>query len=268
MKINWNSKSDNILEICSEFNIKPKSVVFVDDNPIERAEVKSAIPDIRVIGSNPYLTKRILLWSSETQITFLSDESSRREEMIRSQIVRENQRTTLKKEDFLATLNTKLRLVEVVDVSQPEFSRALELTNKTNQFNTTGVRWNSEAVLKFLRDDGHIYAFSVKDKFADYGLVGVIYQKKEKILQFVMSCRVMGMDIEYAALLRVISKVRNEIGEGPIYADLIFTKENTPSRNLFSQCNFVAINENETVKNYCLHYQQETAFPGHIEIVD
>lgn len=67
VKINSIPKAQNIVEICKEFNIKPESVVFVDDNPVERAAVASTLPDIRVIGGNPYLTRRILLWSAETQ---------------------------------------------------------------------------------------------------------------------------------------------------------------------------------------------------------
>src|SRR5581483_10907361 len=50
VKINWNPKAENIRAICEEFNIKPRSVVFVDDNPVERAAVKAALPAIRVIG--------------------------------------------------------------------------------------------------------------------------------------------------------------------------------------------------------------------------
>ncbi|MCX2561716.1 HAD-IIIC family phosphatase [Acetobacter farinalis] len=72
LKINWQPKAENIAAICKEFNIKPKSVVFVDDNPVERAAVASAFPDIRVIGGNPYLTRRVLLWSAETQIAQLT----------------------------------------------------------------------------------------------------------------------------------------------------------------------------------------------------
>src|ERR1019366_4237781 len=82
VKINWLPKAENIEAIIRQANLTSKSVVFVDDNPVEREAVRSSIPGIRVIGSNPYATRRILLWSSETQVLTLSEESVRRDEMI------------------------------------------------------------------------------------------------------------------------------------------------------------------------------------------
>ncbi|MDT8871381.1 hypothetical protein RAA17_10620 [Komagataeibacter rhaeticus] len=92
VRINWQPKPENIQEICNIFNIKTRNVVFVDDNPVERESVRAALPDIRVIGSNPYLVRRILLWSAETQVLHLTDESARREVMVKGQIAREQVR--------------------------------------------------------------------------------------------------------------------------------------------------------------------------------
>src|SRR5581483_2004669 len=158
VKINWNPKAENIRAICEEFNIKPRSVVFVDDNPVERAAVKAALPAIRVIGSNPYLTRRILLWSSETQVAALTDESMRREDMIRKQIVREETRAVMTREQFLATLECSVSFTKMTSVEQPELGRALELINKTNQFNTTGQRWSHPEIRELLAAGGCLLA--------------------------------------------------------------------------------------------------------------
>jgi len=236
VKINWETKAENILEICNELNIKPKSVVFVDDNPVERAAVKAAIPDIRVIGSNPYLTRRILLWAPETQIMHLTSESAAREDMVRGQIERETERKTLSREEFLQTLNCAVRFITITGNEQPEFNRVVELVNKTNQFNTTGTRWTAQEILQFAAM-GDILAFQVKDRFTDYGLVGVLFCAAGRIVQFVMSCRVLGMDVELFAVSHAVTLLRAK-KPGAVLADLQETPDNSPCRDVFARAGF------------------------------
>src|SRR5205085_3701358 len=81
-KINWQPKADNIEAILDEVNLLPKSVVFIDDNPVERAAVTAAFPEMRVLGANPYLWRRILLWAPETQVAALTTASATRTEMV------------------------------------------------------------------------------------------------------------------------------------------------------------------------------------------
>ncbi|OAG75566.1 HAD-superfamily phosphatase subfamily IIIC/FkbH domain protein [Acetobacter malorum] len=89
VKINQLPKTQNIIDICTEFNIQPKNVVFLNDNPVERSAVASALPDVRVIGANPYLTRRILLWSAETQSVHMTEETGSCETMVSDQTERE-----------------------------------------------------------------------------------------------------------------------------------------------------------------------------------
>lgn len=237
LKINWDPKAKNIEEICQEFNIRPKSVVFVDDNPVERAAVTSAFPEIRAIGGNPYHTRRILLWSAETQVARITAESEKREGMIRAQIQREGTRKSMSREDFLRSLKCEISFVEIKDVGQNEFGRALELTNKTNQFNTNGKRWKFDEVAVFIGSGGRVFTFYVTDKFTEYGLVGVFYIKDNEIVQYVMSCRVLGMGVEEAAVGKVVSIIR-ETGDRTVHSYIKYTKDNTPCRNVYIQCGF------------------------------
>jgi FkbH-like protein len=238
-KINWRPKAENILEICKEFNIKPRSVVFVDDNPVERAAVQAAIPDIRVIGSNPYLTRRILLWSPETQVPVLTNESARREDMIRNQIVREEERKTLTRDEFLASLQCRIRFIPISG-REPEFNRVTELVNKTNQFNTTGKRWSQKEILDFCATGGDLLAFTVTDRFSAYGLVGVLFLRSAVIVQFVMSCRVLGMDVELYAVSHAVTLLRARQGGGAVAATLVETADNAPCREVFARAGFTA----------------------------
>ena len=239
VKINWRTKAENVLEICRELNIRPKSVVFVDDNPVERAAVKAAMPDVRVIGANPYLTRRILLWAPETQVAVLTDESAQREEMVRGQMEREAERKTLTREQFLESLQCRIGFLAVRADGQ-EFSRVVELVNKTNQFNTTGKRWSHAEVAGFLGDGGDVLAFWVKDRFTDYGLVGVLFCRDGEILQFVMSCRVLGMEVEIFAVAHAVMLMRAERG-GVVSAVLVETADNAPCRDVFARSGFVDV---------------------------
>ncbi|MBO1325977.1 HAD-IIIC family phosphatase [Acetobacter sp. TBRC 12305] len=265
VKINWAPKTQNIAEICSEFHIKPKSVVFVDDNPVERAAVTATFADIRAIGGNPYLTRRILLWSAETQIAHISDESARREDMVRQQIRREESRTTMDRETFLATLGTTLSFLAITSTRQPEFSRVLELTNKTNQFNTTGKRWNFEEISQYISEGGTILAFFVTDRFTTYGLVGVLYLRAAEIVQYVMSCRVLGMEIEEFVIAQTVSLLR-DMSETPtdITASLIETKDNTPCRDVYLRCGFRETQSQDSSRHFILPAQDVPRCPPHI----
>ena len=99
-KINWRAKAENLEEILAEVNLLSRSVVYVDDNPVERASITAAFPDIRVLGAQLYHLKRVLMWSAETQVPFVSDESDRRTEMVKRQVARERERRRIPREEF------------------------------------------------------------------------------------------------------------------------------------------------------------------------
>ncbi len=266
LKIDWKPKAENIEEICREFNILPKSVVFVDDNPVEREAVRFAMPDIRTIGSNPYLTRRILLWAPETQVAELTAETAGREASIRGAIKRERNRAQMSRQEFLASLECIVAFIPVTSVEQPEFARVLELTNKTNQFNTTGKRWTMGETSAFMAGGGSILAFRVMDKFSDYGLVGVLYVKDGVIVQYVMSCRVLGMDVEVAALARVASLVRAD-ADREITAELLETAANGPCRDVFSRAGFEEIACAGERRRFRLASGKRLSPPGHIRMM-
>lgn len=262
VKINWNPKVENILAICAELNLRPESVVVVDDNPVERAAVKAALPAIRVIGSNPYLTRRILLWSSETQV---ADESIRREDTIRKQIVPEETQAAMTRDEFLATLGCSVTFTEIGSVEQAEFGRALELINRTNQFNTTGKRWSHREIEEFFAAGGRLLAFHVSDRFAAYGLVGALLVQGAEIVQFVMNRRVLGMEVERSAVAHVVSYLgRSDSGE--ITAPLKYTADNTPCRQVYAKCGFELTEESGDDHLFVLGWDVPLEVPAHIII--
>jgi FkbH-like protein len=238
-KINWQPKADNVEAILGEVNLLPKSVVLIDDNPVERAAIKAAFPEIRVLGPNPYLWRRILLWAPETQVAAITAESSARTEMVQKQVERESQRKRLSREEFLASLEVRASVAEIASTSDGRFTRALELINKTNQFNTTGKRWSLPECAAFLRDGGRCFVLDVTDRFTAYGIVGVLLVRGAEIAQFVMSCRVVGMDVEIAAAAGVLRAMAASAASD-IGASLVHTQANLLCRDLWERCGFAA----------------------------
>lgn len=240
-RINWKPKADNIIEIINSVSLTAKSVVFVDDNPIERESVLAAIPGIRVMGRDPFQIRRVLLWAPETQSAHISKESRNREKMLSCQIERESQKGAMNREDFLMSLNSRVNLFEIKRIDDPNYLRVFELTNKTNQFNTTGKRWSSNEFSDFMSYGRSIFAFSVSDKYVDYGIVGVVFFDGNFLYQFVMSCRVLGMDIELAVLKHLVSVRLASPGIDTVTASLIETASNTPCRDMFIRSGFTPI---------------------------
>jgi FkbH-like protein len=238
-RIDWSPKAESVAAILAELNLLARSAVFVDDNPAERASVQAAFPDLRVLGADQYYLRRILLWAPETQVAVVTEESARRTEMMQAAGARESDRKRLSRPAFLASLDLRVRLFEIAAPSHKSFPRAFELINKTNQFNTTGKRWTQEEMRAALSAGTILHAFEVEDRFSRYGLVGVIIAAGGRIEQMVMSCRVVGLDVEIAALAEVLRRLRAN-GAAAVTARLVETDSNLLCRTLFARCGFTA----------------------------
>ncbi|WP_267550406.1 HAD-IIIC family phosphatase [Rhizobium rhizogenes] len=234
VEIGWSPKAESIGKIIAAASLTPKSVVFVDDNPVEREAVKSMYPEIRVLAAQPFNTRRILQNSPSTQVARLTTETANRDAMMRSQQERERARTALSREEFLQSLNCTVDIASIRSTDDQRFGRAFELLNKTNQFNTTGRRWSFEEISNHLNDGGELYSFTVSDRFTSYGLVGVILTRETQFVQFAMSCRILGLDIE-ASILRILM---GRMGGSEYTALFNETKENIPARSLLPGLNF------------------------------
>ncbi len=237
-KVNWKPKTENLDEIMRTLNLLPRNVVFVDDNPVERAAIETAFPEVRTLGPNPLLWRRILLWSAETQVAAITSESAARTDMMQAQVERESQREKMSREEFLASLHVEVGMREVNSVEHPDFARVLELINKSNQFNTTGRRWTNQEFQAAFDSGTRVVVFDVRDRFTQYGLVGVAVVRDVEILQFVMSCRVLGMEVEIGVVAELLrNHVEQEMGE-MAHADFIDTELNLAARDLWARCGF------------------------------
>jgi FkbH-like protein len=237
VRINWRPKRENMREILAAVNLLPRNVLFIDDNPAERAQMTAAFPDIRVLGGNPFVWRRILLLAPEMQVVSVTAESAQRTEMVQAQVQREAERATLTAEEFAQQQNVRLQLSLLRSVEDVRFARVLELINKTNQFNTTGVRWTADGCAAFLRDGGVFAVYDVQDRYTPYGLVGVVMVRAGEIQQWVMSCRVFGLGVEQAVMQALVTWLREQ-GAERVRAVLTTTDANQPCRGLFAAAGF------------------------------
>jgi FkbH-like protein len=236
-QINWRPKDENVAAVIRAVNVRPDSVVFIDDNPVERARVLAAFPDIRVLGDEPYALRRILLASPETQVSTITDESARRTEMVQAQVVREGARARMSREEFLSSLDVRTALFEIRGLDDPRLARCLELINKTSQFNTTGRRLPVEACGAAFADGMVLHAFEVEDRYVKYGLVGAAIARAGCIEQFVMSCRVIGLDVEHGVIAAIVQSIE-AAGVERATAMVIDTGINHLCLDLYQRCGF------------------------------
>jgi FkbH-like protein len=233
-KINWQPKIENMRELLAEVNLLPDSVSYVDDNPVERAAMGQAFPELRILDGSYQYWRKTLLWSPETQVAYVTAESANRTDMIKAQIERDRLKPSMTVEEFRSQQQMSIEVTKIT-LAHPAHSRAFELLNKTNQFNTTGKRWAPEDFAAFT-ERADVWIIAAEDKYSSYGVVSVVLIEDRMILQMVMSCRVVGYEVEMAALGSIIRLIRN--GSEIIRAVTRTTDHNRLSRQLFANLGF------------------------------
>ena len=242
IRINWNDKAVNMKEISDELNIGLDSMVFFDDDPVNREYVKSNLPEIQIVEiSDPSNSSKILKSMNDFQVLKITDEDTTRNKMYLEQ----RKRTELKTQvgdlqDFLKQLSISVKIKNADNFTIPRIS---QLTLKTNQFNLTTRRYQEEDIKKFSQDkDKIVECAQVQDKFGDNGITGVYVINKDNkqewtIDTFLLSCRVIGRGVEDGMLYQIIEKARKE-GVSKVRGEYIKTKKNKPAENFFPNFGF------------------------------
>ena len=214
-EVHWRRKSESVRSILNAWNVGADSVVFVDDSPMEVAEVRQIYPEMECLvfpaedvqAAYELLERLRDMFGKDT----ISDEDTLRVDSLRRS-------TAFKEAPQMASDSTDGDFLERVDaeitlnfVKDPADSRALELVNKTNQFNLNGKRYSEgswEAYLK--RPDTFVLVASYKDKYGPLGRVAVVagrYQFESLVVEaWVMSCRAFSRQIEYRCLLTLFDR--------------------------------------------------------------
>lgn len=213
IKANWEPKSMNIQNIAKELNILPESLVFVDDNPAEREIVRQQVPGVAIpeIGS-PEEYIRILDHSGFFEVTSLSEDDRKRNEMYKANVQRQQQEQNFG--DYGEYLKS-LSMIGTIKAFEPMYmARIAQLTNKSNQFNLTTKRYTQSEIEEAAANPDMITLYGkLEDKFGDNGVVSIVIGKTEgttlHIELWLMSCRVLKRDMEFAMMDELVAQCKN-----------------------------------------------------------
>jgi FkbH-like protein len=248
-KANWNPKHQNILDIAKEVNIGIDSLVFIDDNPVERDIVLSQVPSVSVpdVGSDVVEFIAHIDRNGYFEPISLSNDDINRNQYYKENKKRDNNQATFKSyNDFLASLDMT---AEIKSFSSVYLDRITQLTNKTNQFNLTTKRYTTGEIDAIALNDEYIKVYgTLTDKYGGNGLIAIsigrIESKSCHIDLWLMSCRVLKRDMEYAMLDELVNKCKEqEIFE--IIGYYYKSAKNSMVSDLYEKFGFNLIEQND-----------------------
>ncbi|MCY3808847.1 MAG: HAD-IIIC family phosphatase [Gemmatimonadetes bacterium] len=240
-RINWEDKAANLAELAQDLNIGLDSMVFIDDSPFECERVKSALPEVQVerFPANPLEVPRYLSAIQGVERLGVGSDDLARTESIRANARRERlRRETPDLGSFLRSLSIKLTIARQ---DRTAVRRISELCQRTNQFNLTTKRY-SVGDIERLMDEGAVYTMSMKDRFSDYGTIGVAIVDtgsgdRWEIDSFMLSCRAFGRGVE-VELLKAVLEDAGTAGVRSVGARHVATAKNGMTRNFFPDHGF------------------------------
>ncbi|GGP76079.1 HAD-IIIC family phosphatase [Saccharothrix coeruleofusca] len=208
-QVGWQAKSESLRLIAKQLNIATASLLFVDDSDFERAEVASALPEVRCVSPSRFAE---LLEGGDVLPAAVTPEAAQRRQLYLAEQRRgvEQANFTGPAEEFLRSLRMRLT---VRDATAQDLARAAELTQRTHQLNTTGLTFGERELAELAEDPGHrVLVATLTDRFGGYGTIGLAVVATSgpmwTIRLLLMSCRVMGRNIGTAFVGVVVGLAR------------------------------------------------------------
>ncbi len=249
IKANWNPKSINLTETAQEMTLLPESFVFVDDNPAERAIIEAQVPGVaipQIEGVEHYI--QTIDKSGFFEVTSLSQDDLKRNEMYQKNAQRSKlQASFANYEDYLKSLEMKGEIGGFIPMYM---SRIAQLTNKSNQFNLTTKRYSQTDIEAVAEDQQYITLYGkLGDKFGDNGVVSIVIGRVDEsdltklhIELWLMSCRVLKRDMEFAMMDELVEKAK-AAGIKRIIGYYYPTAKNAMVKEFYSLQGFTKIKE-------------------------
>lgn len=241
-RINWQDKARNIADLAAALNLGLQSVVFIDDNPFERTRVREALPEVYVPEwpEDKTLYPSALLSLTCFDAPRVSAEDLARTAMYASEREREQLKVQVGSvDDWLRSLEIRVR---AEPLGAQNLARTAQLLNKTNQMNLSTRRLTEAELSAWAAEPGStLVAITVSDRLGDAGLTGILSLKAHgetaKIVDFVLSCRVMGRRVEQTMAHLAVAFARRA-GATRVVADLVPTAKNKPCLTFFQESGF------------------------------
>jgi FkbH-like protein len=257
MSIGWDTKSNGIARISNELNIGLDSLVFIDDNPVEREEVRQQLPNVAV-ADFPEDTAELPQCAIDVYNHYfysfdISEEDIDKTKMYAENSLRNKEMSAFTSlDDFLISLDMKLSIAKVDSAT---LIRAHQMIQKTNQFNVTTKHY-AEAELRAMTEDAEILLVigRVWDKYGDNGnsilaIIRLTKTNEAEIDSFLMSCRIMNRSVEFGFLYE-IEKMLVSMGVDTIFAAFIPTTKNSPASTFFETAGYEILSNDSSKKKY------------------
>ncbi len=214
-KINWNRKSENLKELAGELNLGLDSIVFIDDSMAECMEVRMSAPEVLTL-TLPQEEEEIKdfvrsIWALDVAAVTEADKT--RTEKYKENAKRNEYAKTTSYEEFIDGLALN---VDIAAVTESDYDRAYQMMLRINQFNFTAQKYSNSEFADIVKDESSIVSsVKAKDRFGDYGMIGLIIMKKSegvlKVCNLMLSCRALCKGIEYQ-MLAYVGNMAKELG--------------------------------------------------------
>jgi FkbH-like protein len=259
-KVNWADKATNIREAAKELNIGLESLVFVDDSDFEINLVKQQIPEVITlqVPNHTYNYKNAFTKFALANFNLATtEEDKNKAKQYKEQFEREQKKQQFSStEEYIKSLEIRVHM-KLNDMDN--LSRLAQLTQKTNQFNLTTRRYTETEIEYFLNDNNHfVFSCGVSDKFGDSGItvMAIVKQvlgktKKAEIDTFLMSCRVLGRNIEKAVMMEILNFLKAN-AFSKVTAEYLKSSKNNQVCEFYESCGFITTENNNGNKAYVL----------------
>lgn len=244
-KVNWNDKVTNIREVSKELNIGLDSLVFVDDSDFEVNLVRQQLPEVLTlqVPKNVYHFKNVFAEMALANFNLaITAEDRSKARQYKEQFEREQEKQQFgTTEEYIQSLDIRVSM-KLNDIDN--LSRLAQLTQKTNQFNLTTRRYTETELGHLIEDSKHfVFSCGVSDKFGESGItVMAIVRNNEasqvaKVDTFLMSCRVIGRNIEWAVMMEILTFLKSK-GYIKVNAEYFPTEKNGQVSEFYETCGF------------------------------
>jgi FkbH-like protein len=230
-QISWLPKSEGMKEIARRLNIGLDSLLFIDDSEFELQQVSTAVPKVRTIGAARY---RELVELEECRVPE-TDESRERRKMYRVEEQRQDLAASFAN-DYVAFLRHCDIRMKIRPMTEESLERVHELTQRTNQMNFSGNRYDRKVLGQVLATPYlDTYVIDVEDRFGTYGVVGfsIVDSRTPLMTDLMFSCRIQAKRVEHAFLAHLIREYISKTGMD-FQANYRKTDRNAPSGKVFA----------------------------------
>ncbi|MFC4336912.1 HAD-IIIC family phosphatase [Salininema proteolyticum] len=254
--IDWTPKSGRVRRIAERLGCAEEALVFLDDNPVERHEVGRALPGVGILDGPVHSFRETLLSDPAFDRPPPGAEAAARTETTRGMLARSEAGEGLSHSELAAEVQAS---VEVRPAAEPDLPRLTELSERTNQFRISPWRPDRAELGKAVAE-GRVYTARARDRYADYGLVGMCLFEEREVRSLTVSCRVIGLGVGPDLLAAALRS--HGLDRTGAQGTFVPTDRNGPAAHVFTDTGFRREPDPDTAVRYRLDGPENLNGPG------